>query len=156
MSSISPSRDGRGTLDTYSTPTSSPTAHLASRAGMVRPRGRQPSSRRRSLTGAPADFGPQLHPTLRRAGYRAGQTVYELAARFGIHRVTVSTHLHRTGVTLRRQGLDDDGIQQAVGLYGQGWSVARIGTRLGVDGTTVWTALKAQGLRMRDTHRRER
>jgi len=89
-------------------------------------------------------------------GYRAGQTVYELADHFGLHRATVSTHLHRQGVTLRRQGLDDDGIDHAVHLYEQGWSVARIGDRLGVDGGTVWSALKAQGVRLRDAHRRER
>src|SRR4051812_14250193 len=70
-------------------------------------------------------------------GYRAGRTVYDLAARFGIHRVTVSAHLHRNGVTLRRQGLDDDDLRQAVSLYARDWSVARIGTRLGVDGSTV-------------------
>jgi hypothetical protein len=43
----------------------------------------------------------------------------------------------------------------AVRLYEDGWSVARIGERLGVDGTTAWTAIKAQGTRMRDAHRRE-
>jgi len=89
-------------------------------------------------------------------GYRAGRTVYELADHFGLHRVTVSAHLHRQGVTLRRQGLDDDDIDHAVHLYEQGWSVARIGDRLDVDGGTVWSALKAQGVRLRDAHGRER
>jgi transposase len=42
--------------------------------------------------------------------YLAGATVYELARRFGIHRVTVSTHLQRQGITIRRQGLDTEGI----------------------------------------------
>ena len=74
-------------------------------------------------------------------GYLAGATVYELAARFGIHRVTVSTHLHRQGITLRRQGLDTEGIAHAVHLYQEGWSVARVGERLGVDGSTVWAVL---------------
>ena len=86
---------------------------------------------------------------------RAGATVYELAARFGIHRVTVSAHLHRRGVSVRRQGLDAEGVAHAVRLYEGGWSVARIGDRLGVDGGTVWAALKTQGLRLRDTHGRE-
>lgn len=88
--------------------------------------------------------------------YLAGATVYELAARFGIHRVTVSTHLHRQGVTLRRQGLDTEGVAQAIRLYQDGLSVARIGDRLGIDPTTVWTALKNQGITTRDTHGRER
>ncbi len=89
-------------------------------------------------------------------GYLAGATVYELAVRFGIHRVTVSAHLHRQGVTMRRQGLDGDGVAHAVRLYEDGWSVTRIGDRLGVDATTAWTALKAQGIAIRDAHGRER
>jgi len=88
-------------------------------------------------------------------GYQAGETVYELAARFGIHRATVSAHLHRQGITVRRQGLDAEGIAHAVRLYEDGWSVARIGDRLGVDGTTAWTVIKAQGTRMRDTRGRQ-
>jgi hypothetical protein len=33
--------------------------------------------------------------------YEAGATVYQLAERFKIHRVTVSAHLHRQGVRMR-------------------------------------------------------
>jgi hypothetical protein len=87
--------------------------------------------------------------------YQAGETVYQLAARFDIHRATVSAHLHRQGITLRRQGLDSDGVAHAVRLYEDGWSVARIGNRLGVDGTTAWTAIRGEGVRMRDTHGRD-
>jgi lambda repressor-like predicted transcriptional regulator len=89
-------------------------------------------------------------------GYRAGQTVYELAAGFNIHRTTVSAHLHRQGITMRRQGLNDESVAHAVRRYEDGWSVARIGDRLGVDATTAWTAIKAQGIRVRDPHGRER
>ncbi|WP_425301637.1 helix-turn-helix domain-containing protein [Nocardia farcinica] len=38
-------------------------------------------------------------------GYQAGATVYELAARFGIERRTVSNILHRHEVPMRRRGL---------------------------------------------------
>jgi DNA-directed RNA polymerase specialized sigma24 family protein len=89
-------------------------------------------------------------------GYKDGQTVYALADRFGIHRVTVSAHLHRHGVQLRRQGLSPLDVTHAQLLYAQGWSLARIGTRLTVDAHTVRRALKATGIRMRDTHARER
>jgi hypothetical protein len=89
-------------------------------------------------------------------GYLAGATVYELAGRFGIHRVTVSAHLHRQGILIRQRGLDDEDVDHAVHLYAQGWSVARIGTRLGVDGGTAWSALRMRGVRMRDTHGRQR
>ncbi len=88
-------------------------------------------------------------------GYLAGATVYELADRFGIHRVTASAHLHRQGITVRRQGLDAEGVAHAVHLYKAGWSCARIGDRLNVDATTAWTALKTRGTAIRDTHGRE-
>ena len=54
----------------------------------------------------------------------------------------MSAQLHRQGVTPRRQGLDPEGVAQAVRLYQDGWSVARIGDQLGVDTTTAWAALK--------------
>ncbi len=88
--------------------------------------------------------------------YLAGATIYELAARFGINRATVSAHLHRQGVAVRRQGLDDEGVAHAVRLYEEGWSCARIGDRLGVDPTTIWTAFKFRGIALRDTHGRDR
>jgi len=86
------------------------------------------------------------------AGYQAGATVYELAERFKIHRVTVSEHLHRAGTRMRRQGLSLDQIAQAASLYDQGWSVARIGQRFGVNGSTAWLALRAAGVQIRRDH----
>jgi hypothetical protein len=50
----------------------------------------------------------------------------------------------------------DAGGGKAVRLYEDGWSVARIGDRLGVDATTAWTAIKTQGTHVRDPHGRER
>jgi hypothetical protein len=87
-------------------------------------------------------------------GYRAGATVYELAVQFKIHRTTVSDHLRRQGVQMRRQSLDTQQLDVAAWLYEQGWSVAKIGRRWHVDGTTVWRALRARGVRMRDAHGR--
>jgi DNA-binding transcriptional ArsR family regulator len=86
--------------------------------------------------------------------YRSGATVYELAARFGIHRNTVSLHLHRHGVTMRRRGLDPSQVDHAVRLYQDGQSLARIGDRYDVDPSTVHTALRARGVHLRDTHGR--
>jgi site-specific DNA recombinase len=86
----------------------------------------------------------------------AGATVYELAARFKIHRTTVSEHLHRAGIEMRRRGLIQDQIAVAMQFYGSGWSLARIADRYGVDVHTVWSALLKQGVVMRDTHGRAR
>jgi hypothetical protein len=41
-------------------------------------------------------------------GYTAGATTYELGARFGIDRRTVSAILHRHGVDMRRRGLSPE------------------------------------------------
>jgi hypothetical protein len=87
--------------------------------------------------------------------YRSGATVYELAEWFGIHRNTVSLHLHRHGVTMRRRGLDPDHIDHAVHLYETGHSLARIGARYNVDPGTVHAALRTRGVRLRDTHGRD-
>lgn len=88
--------------------------------------------------------------------YRDGASTYELAERFGVHRVTVTGHLRRSGVRLRGQSMTETEVDRAAELYGQGWSTARIGQELGFDGGTVWRALRARGVRMRDSHGRER
>ncbi|MFT4306138.1 MAG: hypothetical protein QM604_04515 [Microbacterium sp.] len=51
-------------------------------------------------------------------GCLAGQTVYELAAEFGIEHRTVSAHLHRRGVPMRRRGLSLAQREEAFALQG--------------------------------------
>jgi lambda repressor-like predicted transcriptional regulator len=82
-------------------------------------------------------------------GYRDGAGVNELATRFGIHRATVAQHLHRSGVAIRRRGLDADQIDETIRLYQRGWSLARLGTRMGVNAETIRQALLARGVRLR-------
>jgi len=88
--------------------------------------------------------------------YRAGVAVKDLAIEFGVHRTTVTHHLQRNRVPLRRRGLDDQQVDQAVHLYRQGSPLARIGTRLDVDAHTVRAALHTRGVPTRDTHGRDR
>jgi hypothetical protein len=88
--------------------------------------------------------------------YQKGATVYDLAEWFHIHRTTVSGHLHRRGVKMRGQGLAESQVDQGIQLYERGWSVARIGSHLGVNGSTVWLTLRARGVRMRDAQGQER
>ena len=87
--------------------------------------------------------------------YQSGAAVHELAERLGIHRNTVSLHLRRHGVTMRRRGLDPEHIDHAVRLYESGQSLARIGNRYSVDPSTVHAALRTRGVRLRDTHGRD-
>ena len=79
-------------------------------------------------------------------GYLAGRTVYELAAEFGIDRRTVSAHLHRRNVPMRRRGLAPAQQAETIRLREQGWSLARIGDRFDVDAGTVLNFLRKTGL----------
>jgi lambda repressor-like predicted transcriptional regulator len=82
--------------------------------------------------------------------YQAGATVYELAEEFKIHRTTVSLHLERAGVTMRRLGLSEEQIAAAILLYQQGWSLARLGDKFGVGAETMRTTLRKAGVRRRE------
>ena len=87
--------------------------------------------------------------------YEQQVPVKELAEQFGTHRLTVTAHLQKRGVPLRRTGLAPEDVLTAASLYGQGWSLARLGVKYRVDSTTVWRALRAAGVVMRSTgHRR--
>jgi hypothetical protein len=80
------------------------------------------------------------------AGYEGGATVYELGVRFGIERRTVSEILHRHQVPMRRRGVTSEQVDEAVRLYGLGWSLARVGRYLGVDGMTVLNRFRERGV----------
>jgi len=88
--------------------------------------------------------------------YRAGASVNELAARYGVHRTTVAAHLDRNVVPRHPRGLSDDQARNAVYLYRSGQSLARIAQRYRVDPHTIRTALLRRGVAMRDTHGRGR
>ncbi|WP_083896078.1 hypothetical protein [Nocardia jiangxiensis] len=84
------------------------------------------------------------------AGYKSGETVYQLGSRFGIERRTVSEILHRHEVPMRRRGLSPEQIDDVIHLYNLGWSLARVGQHLGVDPTTVLAKLRQRGIPTRD------
>lgn len=83
------------------------------------------------------------------AGYEAGATAPELAARFGVHRTTVVAHLRRKGVAIRRRGLQAVEVDEVARLYGQGWSTVGLGKRFGVSDHTISAALRNAGVSIR-------
>ncbi len=83
------------------------------------------------------------------AEYQAGAGMRELAERWSVHRTTVAGHLRRGGVALRRQGLSDEPLDEAVRLYGDGLSLQRLAERYGCDAETVRQALLRRGVRLR-------
>jgi hypothetical protein len=93
---------------------------------------------------------PQVNDLIK--GYRAGASAKVLAASFGIHRITVTAILQRQGVDLRRRGLCGAQVAEACRLYPNGWSLARLAERYGVDDMTVRRYLLQAGVVMRSPH----
>ena len=83
------------------------------------------------------------------SAYRAGNATNELAARFGIHRATVTAILHRLGVDPHQRGLTDEQVAEACRLYPEGWSLARLAERYDVTDMTVRRYLLLAGVVMR-------
>jgi len=105
----------------------------------------------------------QVHQRLRQpeieelvASHKAGATVYQLAETFRIHRHMVSLLLERQRVARRNRPLSPMQIDQARRLYATGQSLASVGKQLGCHANTVRLALIKVGVRMRDSHGRDR
>ena len=79
------------------------------------------------------------------ADYRADSTVYELSDQFGIDRKTVSRILRRHDVPMRRTGLFPHQVDEAAGLYENGWSTAQIAEQLDTTQRTVQRRLAERG-----------
>lgn len=80
--------------------------------------------------------------------------MHELAAQFGVHRTTVAASLRKLSIPLRRQGLHGADLADATRLYGEGWSLARLGEQFKCDAETVRQSLKRAGVVMRQWGRR--
>lgn len=86
------------------------------------------------------------------AGYEAGATVYELAGRFGCERRTVSDHLRRANVVMRRTPPSNEIVAEMVRLYESGLSLQRVGERVNADAATVRKYIGLAGVRIRSPH----
>ncbi len=80
--------------------------------------------------------------------YEAGESEPDLAAAFGIHRVTVMRMLQRHGVERRvfERKLTDEQIAEAAELYTGGMRTGLIAARFGVDPQTVRNGFKRMGV----------
>jgi hypothetical protein len=112
------------------------------------PVARQQAKRARQLTAAERSLLVER--------YQAGATVYDLAREFTISRSTASRQIKKSGVVLRNGPLNPDEVVRAIELYATGLSTAAVGQQLGRDAGTIWRALKAASVPLRDTHGRER
>jgi hypothetical protein len=98
---------------------------------------------------APKRFLSADHVTDIVQRYEAGETTHQVGKRYGISKTRVATVLRDQGVTIRRQGLNDEQIAEAGKLYAVGYSLAWLGTRFGVSHTTIATALRRQAIQLR-------
>jgi IS30 family transposase len=89
-------------------------------------------------------------------GYEAGRTANELGEEVGVSRQTIVRHLKKNGITTRRRPITEDEPDRAIGLYKQGWSLAKIGELLNRDPTTISHMLEQAGVQRPDTQGRDR
>lgn len=90
------------------------------------------------------------------ADYVAGASASELTTSYDISKPTVLKLLDEHGVTRRRRYFTASDRVEAARLYSSGLSVQAVGERLGFSAKTIWTALREDGVNLRDCHGRER
>lgn len=115
------------------------------------------SSRPQATPGRQRKAQPQLSDekiSLIARASTSGNTVCELAAEYGCHRVTISAVLNRQGITLRRSSPNTEQIVEMISLYVAENSLAAVGDRLGFNATTIRTTLLKAGVATRDSHGR--
>lgn len=88
--------------------------------------------------------------------HRDGLTLRQLAAEFGTHRTTISDLLRSVGVETNRFVVPQTTVDQIIRMYRDGASCITIGKRVGRAKSTVRQVLVSNGVRMRDSHGREK
>lgn len=88
------------------------------------------------------------------ADYEAGASLISIATARRLGKQTVSRLLSESGVRIRRQGLDEAQVAQAVRAYLSGKTIREVADELGVGHSMVWRALKGAGVELRPNARR--
>lgn len=88
------------------------------------------------------------------AAYADGVPVQQLAARFKVHRSTVSEIARRAGLEPRSPTLQQPVREEAARLYADGLTLVEVGVRLGISHNAVRSAVVACGGTLRPAGRR--
>ncbi|MFL6116195.1 MAG: terminase gpP N-terminus-related DNA-binding protein [Catenulispora sp.] len=72
-----------------------------------------------------------------------------LATQFGIHRETAGKYLQARGIDTWDVGFGSEQIKDAAELYRQGWSLAQLSEKFGINDGTVRARLLEVGVAMR-------
>ena len=83
------------------------------------------------------------------AGYEAGLDLNELSTAFAADRRTLANRLEQRGIPRRSRRLADEQIQEAIMLYTDGWSLARIAEHFGVHPESIRYRLQRAGVVLR-------
>lgn len=85
------------------------------------------------------------------SAYQAGATISQLAARYGIHRTTVTALLdqHQIPRHSARTNWGDDELRKAAEQYGSGKSLAGVASGYGIDAQTVANRFRRAGIPIR-------
>jgi hypothetical protein len=87
------------------------------------------------------------------AEYEAGARVGGLAKIYELHRTTVARHVARAGKT--RPVVTEAQIDEAVRLYGEGWTLHNLGQHFGVADQTIRRVLVERAVTIRPGGRRK-
>lgn len=88
--------------------------------------------------------------------YEDGTPTTRLTLQFNIGKGTVLRILQAHRVTMRNQRLTTEQVAEAIELYLQGWSMAKVGRHFRREHTVIRDVLKRGGITRRDTHGRDR
>jgi hypothetical protein len=88
--------------------------------------------------------------------YEDGTPTTRLTLQFNLGKGTVLRILQAHRVTMRNQPLTPEQVAEAVELYLQGWSKAKVGRHFHREHTVIRDVLKRVGITRRDTHGRPR
>ncbi|QTI66729.1 hypothetical protein [Gordonia polyisoprenivorans] len=82
--------------------------------------------------------------------YQDGATARDLATKYGIHRMTVTRHIQRSGHQTRPvRSFEEDQLEQLIADYHSGNSANALGRKYGVAGSTVARSLRNAGVDLR-------
>jgi hypothetical protein len=112
------------------------------------------------MPGVPIErTGRRIHNVRRRLGpeiitqvvadYEAGQSTPVLTEKYHLAKGTVLKILDNHGITTRHQKMTDTETTEAVQLYQQGWSLARVGKHFDRNPSTIQGVLRRAGVERR-------
>ena len=82
--------------------------------------------------------------------YEAGESAADLATKYHLHKGTVFSYLKNNKIKLHRKNQFNEGeLKQAIGLYGEGYSLKRLAVQFKIDPTTVRKELVSAGIAIR-------